>query len=118
MPTYSYACRECGHAFDIRQSFTDDSLVECPACHAPSLRKVMHPVGIAFKGSGFYRTDSRAAATSRKTPKGDPAADSSSGSSSKSSSESSSKSSSSESGSDSSSGTPTDASASTSSTAP
>ena len=62
MPTYSYACQECGHAFDIRQSFTDDSLTVCPECGEPRLRKVIHPVGIAFKGSGFYKTDSRAAA--------------------------------------------------------
>ncbi|MER7073512.1 FmdB family zinc ribbon protein [Terrabacter sp. NPDC000476] len=60
MPTYSYACPECGHAFDIRQSFTDDALTVCPECGAPRLRKVIHPVGIAFKGSGFYKTDSRA----------------------------------------------------------
>ena len=65
MPTYSYACQECGHAFDIRQSFTDDSLTVCPECGEPRLRKVIHPVGIAFKGSGFYKTDSRAAAKSR-----------------------------------------------------
>ncbi|GAA5021612.1 hypothetical protein GCM10023258_11130 [Terrabacter aeriphilus] len=60
MPTYSYACPECGHAFDIRQSFTDDALTVCPECGTPRLRKVIHPVGIAFKGSGFYKTDSRA----------------------------------------------------------
>ena len=68
MPTYSYACQECGHAFDIRQSFTDDSLTVCPDCGEPRLRKVIHPVGIAFKGSGFYKTDSRAAAKSASTP--------------------------------------------------
>ena len=62
MPTYSYACTECGHAFDVRQSFTDDPLTDCPECAngAGRLRKVIHPVGIAFKGSGFYKTDSRA----------------------------------------------------------
>ncbi|WP_353508421.1 FmdB family zinc ribbon protein [Intrasporangium sp.] len=62
MPTYSYACTQCGHAFDIRQSFTDDPLTDCPECAdgAGRLRKVIHPVGIAFKGSGFYKTDSRA----------------------------------------------------------
>nr|WP_082588905.1 MULTISPECIES: FmdB family zinc ribbon protein [unclassified Terrabacter] len=68
MPTYSYACQECGHAFDIRQSFTDDSLTVCPECGEPRLRKVIHPVGIAFKGSGFYKTDSRAASKSTSTP--------------------------------------------------
>ena len=61
MPTYTYACTECGHEFDIRQSFTDDPLTDCPDCAdgAGRLRKVIHPVGIAFKGSGFYKTDSR-----------------------------------------------------------
>ena len=61
MPTYTYACTECGHEFDIRQSFTDDPLTDCPECAngAGRLRKVIHPVGIAFKGSGFYKTDSR-----------------------------------------------------------
>ncbi|WP_147068480.1 FmdB family zinc ribbon protein [Terrabacter aerolatus] len=68
MPTYSYACQECGHAFDIRQSFTDDSLTVCPECGEPRLRKVIHPVGISFKGSGFYKTDSRASAKSASTP--------------------------------------------------
>ena len=68
MPTYSYACQECGHAFDIRQSFTDDSLTVCPECGEPRLRKVIHPVGIAFKGSGFYKTDSRAASKGASTP--------------------------------------------------
>lgn len=63
MPTYSYACKDCGHAFDIVQSFTDDSLTECPSCHG-SLRKLFNSVGIVFKGSGFYRTDSRPAAAS------------------------------------------------------
>jgi len=64
VPTYTYACTECGHAFDIRQSFTDDPLTDCPECAdgAGRLRKVIHPVGIAFKGSGFYKTDSRTAA--------------------------------------------------------
>ena len=56
MPTYSYACPDCGHAFDIRQSFSDDALTVCPECGATTLRKVIHPVGIAFKGSGFYKT--------------------------------------------------------------
>ena len=68
MPTYSYACQECGHAFDIRQSFTDDSLTVCPECGEPRLRKVIHPVGIAFKGSGFYKTDSRSTAKTAAAP--------------------------------------------------
>ncbi|MFP5252597.1 MAG: FmdB family zinc ribbon protein [Actinomycetes bacterium] len=58
MPTYQYACTECGHAFDQFQSFTDDALTACPACSG-RLRKVFNAVGVVFKGSGFYRTDSR-----------------------------------------------------------
>jgi len=60
LPTYSYRCTECDNAFDIQQSFTDDSLTVCPVCGA-KLRKVFSPVGVTFSGSGFYRTDSRAA---------------------------------------------------------
>lgn len=63
MPTYSYRCTECGDAFDIQQSFTDDSLTECPACRG-KLRKLFSAVGVTFNGSGFYRTDSRAGASS------------------------------------------------------
>ncbi|MGN7798182.1 FmdB family zinc ribbon protein [Leifsonia sp. 22587] len=58
MPTYSYSCRDCGHAFDIQQAFTDDALTVCPNCGG-SLRKVFGTVGVTFNGSGFYRTDSR-----------------------------------------------------------
>ena len=58
MPTYQYACRECGHAFEQFQSFSDDALSECPECSG-RLRKVFNAVGVVFKGSGFYRTDSR-----------------------------------------------------------
>ncbi|TNU73642.1 FmdB family transcriptional regulator [Miniimonas arenae] len=58
MPTYAYRCTACGHAFDVRQSFTDAPLTECPECGG-ALRKVLQPVGVVFKGSGFYRTDSR-----------------------------------------------------------
>ncbi len=61
MPTYQYACTECGHRLEAFQSFTDDALTECPAC-AGRLRKVFNSVGVVFKGSGFYRTDSREAA--------------------------------------------------------
>lgn len=63
MPNYSYRCTECSNAFDIHQSFTDDSLTVCPTCGGV-LRKVFSPVGVTFSGSGFYRTDSRAAAKS------------------------------------------------------
>jgi putative FmdB family regulatory protein len=58
VPTYAYACKDCGHAFDIQQSFSDDSLTVCPECGG-SLRKKFNSVGVVFKGSGFYRTDSR-----------------------------------------------------------
>ena len=84
MPTYQYACTECGHAFEQFQSFTDDALTACPVCEG-RLRKVFNAVGVVFKGSGFYRTDSRAGA-------GSSASGSSDGSSSKSDSRSDSKS--------------------------
>lgn len=63
MPTYQYACSACGNEFDIVQKFSDDALTECPTC-AGELRKVFSAVGIVFKGSGFYRTDSRSSSTS------------------------------------------------------
>jgi putative FmdB family regulatory protein len=63
MPTYAYACRSCGHAFDAVQSFTDPTLTECPECGGP-LRKQYGSVGVTFNGSGFYRTDSRGSSTS------------------------------------------------------
>jgi putative FmdB family regulatory protein len=59
VPTYQYACTECDHSFEQFQSFTDDALTECPQCHG-RLRKLFNAVGVVFKGSGFYRTDSRA----------------------------------------------------------
>ncbi|MEL5992477.1 FmdB family zinc ribbon protein [Microbacterium phosphatis] len=58
MPTYSYACKTCGHAFDIVQSFSDATLTVCPECGG-DLRKQYGAVGVTFNGSGFYRTDSR-----------------------------------------------------------
>ncbi|GAA3133075.1 FmdB family zinc ribbon protein [Streptosporangium carneum] len=63
MPTYQYACSACGNEFDIVQKFSDDALTECPTC-AGELRKVFSAVGIVFKGSGFYRTDSRSSSSS------------------------------------------------------
>ena len=60
MPTYQYTCTACGHDLEAMQSFTDDPLTECPACQG-RLRKRYGAVGVVFKGSGFYRTDSRAA---------------------------------------------------------
>ena len=66
MPTYEYRCKDCGHQFDAVQSFTDDALTECPSCGGP-LKKVFGNVGIAFKGSGFYKTDSRSGSSSSST---------------------------------------------------
>ena len=60
MPTYQYRCTECGHDLEAVQKFTDAALTECPSCGG-SLRKVYNAVGVVFKGSGFYRTDSRKA---------------------------------------------------------
>lgn len=63
MPTYSYACTECGHTLDAVQAFTEDALTTCPQCSG-RLRKLFNSVGVVFKGSGFYRNDSREAAKS------------------------------------------------------
>ena len=61
MPTYQYACTACGHQLEAVQSFADEPLTECPACEG-RLRKLFSSVGVVFKGSGFYRTDSRTGA--------------------------------------------------------
>jgi putative FmdB family regulatory protein len=58
VPTYQYACTACGHQLEAVQSFADEPLTQCPACEG-RLRKLFSSVGIVFKGSGFYRTDSR-----------------------------------------------------------
>ncbi|AXA95273.1 FmdB family transcriptional regulator [Microbacterium laevaniformans] len=58
MPTYAYACTQCGHRFDAVQSFSDAALTQCPECGG-ALRKQYGSVGVTFNGSGFYRTDSR-----------------------------------------------------------
>jgi putative FmdB family regulatory protein len=63
MPTYEYACKSCGEHLEVVQSFKDDALTICPRCEGP-LRKVFGSIGISFKGSGFYRTDSRSGAGS------------------------------------------------------
>lgn len=86
MPTYAYRCADCGHAFDIHQEFSDSSLTVCPECQG-KLRKVFSSVGVTFKGSGFYRTDSRSTSTNStvKSGKGESSSgssDSSGGSSS------------------------------------
>lgn len=82
MPTYSYACTECDHRFDAVQAFTDDTLTTCPQCSG-RLRKLFNSVGVVFKGSGFYRTDSRESggATGKATKSDSPASSSSSDSS-------------------------------------
>lgn len=58
MPIYEYACESCGHVFEIRQRFSDEPILICPECGA-AVRRVLHPVGVIFKGSGFYLTDNR-----------------------------------------------------------
>ena len=70
MPTYQYACTECGEPLEVVQKFSDDALTECPACGG-RLRKIFSPAAIVFRGSGFYRTDSRksSSATTASTPK-------------------------------------------------
>ena len=68
MPLYDYQCNQCGHRFEVRQGIKEDPLTVCPQCGGP-VRRVIHPVGIVFKGSGFYITDSRKA-SSATTPAG------------------------------------------------
>jgi putative FmdB family regulatory protein len=63
MPTYQYACTSCGERLEVVQKFSDDPLTECPACSG-TLRKVFSAVGVVFKGSGFYKTDSRSSKSS------------------------------------------------------
>ncbi|CAM5261804.1 FmdB family zinc ribbon protein [Streptomyces tanashiensis] len=63
MPTYQYQCTECGEGLEAVQKFTDDALTECPGCNG-RLKKVFSAVGIVFKGSGFYRNDSRGSSSS------------------------------------------------------
>jgi putative FmdB family regulatory protein len=63
VPRYQYACTECDEQLEVHQSFTDDALTVCPACQG-RLRKVFNAVGVVFKGSGFYKTDSRQSASS------------------------------------------------------
>src|SRR5207302_2778750 len=63
MPTYQYVCTECGEPLEVVQKFSDEPLTVCPACQG-RLRKVFSPVGVVFKGSGFYKTDSRSSSSS------------------------------------------------------
>ncbi|MCV7212091.1 FmdB family zinc ribbon protein [Mycolicibacterium canariasense] len=103
MPTYSYACTECDNRFDAVQAFSDDALTTCPKCSG-RLRKLFGKVGVVFKGSGFYRTDSRDSSKSSSTAGSSATSDSGSSSSSSSS--------------DSSSGSSSSASSSSSSSTP
>lgn len=88
MPTYSYACTECGNRFDAVQAFSDDALTTCPKCSG-KLRKLFGSVGVVFKGSGFYRTDNRESGKSSSNGSSAKSADSSSSSTSSDSSPSS-----------------------------
>ena len=64
MPTYEYRCKSCGHSLEVVQSFTDEALTKCPSCKKKQLKKVFGSIGITFKGSGFYKTDSRSGSSS------------------------------------------------------
>ncbi|MCZ0979942.1 FmdB family transcriptional regulator [Streptomyces diastatochromogenes] len=87
MPTYQYQCTECGEGLEAVQKFTDDALTECPSCHG-RLKKVFSAVGIVFKGSGFYRNDSRGSSSSSSPASSKSSTSSTSTSSSSSSSDS------------------------------
>ena len=87
MPTYEYRCKDCEHRFDVVRAFTDDALTTCPECGG-TLRKVFGNVGITFKGSGFYKTDSRRGGPSTASGDGDKADKADKGSDSKSDSKS------------------------------
>ncbi|QOV37774.1 FmdB family transcriptional regulator [Streptomyces ferrugineus] len=93
MPTYQYQCTECGEGLEAVQKFTDDALTECPSCQG-RLKKVFSAVGIVFKGSGFYRNDSRGSSSSSAPSSSKPSTSSSASSDSSSSSSTSSSSSS------------------------
>ena len=69
MPTYSYLCDSCGHDFEAVQRFTEDPLTECPRCGA-AIRRVIQPVGVVFKGSGWYITDNRSKGSSDREESG------------------------------------------------
>jgi putative FmdB family regulatory protein len=91
MPTYEYRCKDCGHEFEAQQAFSDEALTECPTCQG-ALKKKFGSVGISFKGSGFYKNDSRggSSSTTSTTPADTASSTASSDSSTSSSSDSSS----------------------------
>ena len=91
MPTYEYRCNSCGEHLEVVQSFSEEPLTECPHCSKKALRKVFSPVGIVFKGSGFYKTDNRSSGKGATKTKEKETSSSSSSSSSDSSSSTSSK---------------------------
>ena len=69
MPTYEYRCKDCGHELEAQQAFSDDPLTECPSCGG-ALKKKFGSVGISFKGSGFYKNDSRSSSSSTAPSRG------------------------------------------------
>jgi putative FmdB family regulatory protein len=71
MPVYTYRCENCGVQFERQQSFNDQPLIRCPECNKKTLKKVIAPVGIVFKGSGFYATDHRSPSGQTKSSKQD-----------------------------------------------
>jgi putative FmdB family regulatory protein len=81
VPTYQYQCTECGEGLEAVQKFTDDALTECPTCQG-RLKKVFSAVGIVFKGSGFYRNDSRGSSSSSSPASSKPSSSSSTSSAS------------------------------------
>src|SRR3954469_3162996 len=81
MPTYQYACTSCGERLEAVQKFSDEPLTECPVCGG-ALRKVFSPVGVVFKGSGFYKTDSRSRSSTSSSSQSSPAGGDASGGSS------------------------------------
>ena len=84
MPTYEYRCKSCGHELEVQQSFTDDPLTSCPSCGEAALRKVFGNIAVTFKGSGFYKTDSRSSSSkSSSSASGDSSSSSDSSGSSK-----------------------------------
>ncbi|MBN1305360.1 MAG: zinc ribbon domain-containing protein [Anaerolineales bacterium] len=71
MPIYTYRCESCGIQFDRQQKFSDNPLTVCPECNKKSLHKVYQPVGIVFKGKGFYATDHKSPSGQKFAPSGD-----------------------------------------------